>query len=184
MRRMRIAAVTAAGLTLSVGAVVTPVSADTGGHRGASTAKAPAAAGTSSATVRLITGDRVTVHTGADDRRTASVVPGEGPRRPSRLRSSAPAGGSPAGAGEVRPGRRCPPSSLSSGQRPIGQLRVTCGAMSSVKEGVEGVRLAAVVPVPQKEASRVAPSVELTVPLLEVFARDVMLRVPSLVVKA
>ncbi|MDT0394842.1 MULTISPECIES: S8 family serine peptidase [Streptomyces] len=76
MRRMRIAAAVAAGLALSAGAMP-PVAADPGGTPGPATSPAPAPAG---ATVRLITGDRVTVHTGADGRRTASVVPGEGRR--------------------------------------------------------------------------------------------------------
>ncbi|MCP9993935.1 hypothetical protein LUX09_31315 [Streptomyces albogriseolus] len=56
---MRIAAAVAAGLTLSAGAV-TPIAAGGG------------------ATVRLITGDRVTVRTDVTGHRTASVTPGEG----------------------------------------------------------------------------------------------------------
>ncbi|MFB8773154.1 S8 family serine peptidase [Streptomyces broussonetiae] len=105
MRRMRLAATVAAGLTLTVGAV-TPVAAGTaespattagqatvtladGGAGSAATAggdtrsDAPAGVGAgpdATATVRLITGDRVTVVTGADGRRTASVEPGEGRR--------------------------------------------------------------------------------------------------------
>ncbi|MFJ7103689.1 MULTISPECIES: hypothetical protein [Streptomyces] len=58
---MRIAAAVAAGLTLSAGAV-TPIAAGGG------------------ATVRLITGDRVTVRTDVTGHRTASVTPGEGRR--------------------------------------------------------------------------------------------------------
>lgn len=79
MRRMRITAAVVAGLTLCAGAV-TPVSAAPGGGPGATTGSAPATPAAGSSTVRLITGDRVTVHTGAEDRRTASVVPGEGRR--------------------------------------------------------------------------------------------------------
>ncbi|MFE6287332.1 S8 family serine peptidase [Streptomyces sp. NPDC057877] len=87
MRRIRLAATVAAGLTLTVGAV-TPVSAGTADGprvaRGETTVTAAGeASGTAvagagaSATVRLVTGDRVTVVTGADGRRAASVVPGE-----------------------------------------------------------------------------------------------------------
>ncbi len=76
-RRIRVAAAVAAGLTLSVGAV-TPVAAGTGGPTAPARAAAPAAEG--GATVRLITGDRVTVRTDVNGRRTASVTPGEGRR--------------------------------------------------------------------------------------------------------
>ncbi|MEU9551290.1 S8 family serine peptidase [Streptomyces werraensis] len=74
---MRIAAAVAAGLTLSAGAV-TPVAAGPGGPGAPARAAAPAAG--SGATVRLITGDRVTVRTDVNGRRTASVTPGEGRR--------------------------------------------------------------------------------------------------------
>ncbi|WP_240810722.1 S8 family serine peptidase [Streptomyces tendae] len=82
---MRIAAAVAAGLTLSAGAV-TPVAADPGGGPAAATDRTAATRGTAAtaadtgATVRLITGDRVTVRTDANGRHTASVVPGEGRR--------------------------------------------------------------------------------------------------------
>ncbi|WP_210638315.1 S8 family serine peptidase [Streptomyces sp. GESEQ-13] len=74
---MRIAAAVAAGATLSAGAV-TPVAAGTAGPTAAARAAAPAA--DSGATVRLITGDLVTVRTDVNGRRTASVTPGEGRR--------------------------------------------------------------------------------------------------------
>ncbi|MFI9467059.1 S8 family serine peptidase [Streptomyces sp. NPDC052492] len=82
---MRIAAAVAAGLTLSAGAV-TPVAADPGGGPAAATDRTAATRGTAAtaadtgATVRLITGDRVTVRTDPNGRHTASVVPGEGRR--------------------------------------------------------------------------------------------------------
>ncbi|MGW3555035.1 S8 family serine peptidase [Streptomyces griseoincarnatus] len=76
-RRIRVAAAVAAGLTLSAGAV-TPVAAGPGGPTAPARAAAPAAEG--GATVRLITGDRVTVRTDVNGRRTASVTPGEGRR--------------------------------------------------------------------------------------------------------
>ncbi|GAA2921342.1 S8 family serine peptidase [Streptomyces erythrogriseus] len=76
-RRIRVAAAVAAGLTLSAGAV-TPVTAGPGGPTAPARAAAPAAEG--GATVRLITGDRVTVRTDVNGRRTASVTPGEGRR--------------------------------------------------------------------------------------------------------
>ncbi|MBC7273295.1 MAG: hypothetical protein H5T76_32140, partial [Streptomyces sp.] len=105
MRRMRLAATVAAGLTLTVGAV-TPVAAGTaespattagqatvtlagagigsgasaGGGAGSDASAGLGAGPGATATVRLITGDRVTVVTGADGRRTASVEPGEGRR--------------------------------------------------------------------------------------------------------
>ncbi|MET9168644.1 S8 family serine peptidase, partial [Streptomyces cellulosae] len=74
---MRIAAAVAAGATLSAGAV-TPVAAGTAGPTAPARAAAPAA--DSGATVRLITGDLVTVRTDVNGRRTASVTPGEGRR--------------------------------------------------------------------------------------------------------
>ena len=74
---MRIAAAVAAGLTLSAGAV-TPVVAGPSGATAPARAAAPAA--DSGATVRLITGDLVTVRTDVNGRRTASVTPGEGRR--------------------------------------------------------------------------------------------------------
>ncbi|WP_406719201.1 S8 family serine peptidase [Streptomyces althioticus] len=76
-RRIRIAAAVAAGLTLSAGAV-TPVAAGPGGPTAPARAAAPVA--DDGATVRLITGDRVTVRTDVNGRRTASVTPGEGRR--------------------------------------------------------------------------------------------------------
>ncbi|MCX4565105.1 hypothetical protein OOK48_01930 [Streptomyces viridodiastaticus] len=74
---MRIAAAVAAGLTLSAGAV-TPIAA--GPAAAGTPARAAAPAAGSGATVRLITGDRVTVRTDVTGRRTASVTPGEGRR--------------------------------------------------------------------------------------------------------
>lgn len=72
MRRIRLLAATVLGLALSA-AVVPPVSARTG----AADAAAPGAVATGkTATVRLITGDRVTVTTDAAGRRSASVEPG------------------------------------------------------------------------------------------------------------
>ncbi|MGW9398849.1 S8 family serine peptidase [Streptomyces sp. NPDC055642] len=81
MRRMRIAAAVVAGLTLSTGAV-TPVSADPGDSPApaATTSRVTVTAEAGGATVRLITGDRVTVRTGGDGRHTVTVVPGEGRR--------------------------------------------------------------------------------------------------------
>ncbi|WP_171115812.1 MULTISPECIES: S8 family serine peptidase [unclassified Streptomyces] len=78
MRRIRLAAAAAAGLSMLTGAV-TPVAAEPGEGPGARTeqATAPAVAGTV-ADVRLVTGDRVTVTVGPDGRRTASVQPGKG----------------------------------------------------------------------------------------------------------
>ncbi|WP_416986294.1 S8 family serine peptidase [Streptomyces sp. T028] len=73
MRRIRLLAAISAGLTLSAGAVG-PVSAGTGG----ASAVAGTPEGTADATVRLITGDRVTVTATADGRRIASVEPGTG----------------------------------------------------------------------------------------------------------
>ncbi|MDT6983092.1 S8 family serine peptidase [Streptomyces lusitanus] len=75
---MRIAAAVAAGLTLSAGAV-TPVAADPAGTT-TPLARAAAPAAEAAATVRLVTGDRVTVRTDVTGRRTASVTPGEGRR--------------------------------------------------------------------------------------------------------
>ncbi|CAL9319155.1 S8 family serine peptidase [Streptomyces sp. SudanB66_2053] len=74
---MRIAAAVAAGLTLSAGAV-TPVAAGPATTTPPARAAAPAAEG--AVTVRLVTGDRVTVRTDVNGRRTASVTPGEGRR--------------------------------------------------------------------------------------------------------
>lgn len=76
MRRIRLLAATALGLALSA-AAVPPVSARTT----AADAAAPGAAAMGkTATVRLITGDRVTVTTDAAGRRSASVEPGTGRR--------------------------------------------------------------------------------------------------------
>ncbi len=72
---MRIAAAVAAGLTLSAGC------RDTGRGRPGHDhppARAAAPAAEAAATVRLITGDRVTVRTDVNGRRTASVTPGRG----------------------------------------------------------------------------------------------------------
>ncbi|MBZ9644511.1 S8 family serine peptidase [Streptomyces sp. PSKA30] len=76
MKRTRLLVATALGLVLSAGAVP-PVSATTGT---ADAAPSGAAAMGKTATVRLITGDRVTVTTGAAGRSTASVEPGTGRR--------------------------------------------------------------------------------------------------------
>ncbi|MFC3572674.1 S8 family serine peptidase [Streptomyces yaanensis] len=73
MRRIRLVAAISAGLALTAGAVA-PVSARTG----SAAAAADAPARTQGATVRLITGDRVTVTTGTDGRQIASVRPGAG----------------------------------------------------------------------------------------------------------
>ncbi|MGP4047928.1 S8 family peptidase [Streptomyces sp. 2A115] len=78
MRRIRLVAAISTGLALTAGAVA-PVSARTGSVPTA-TAAADAPAATAVGTVRLITGDRVTVATAADGRRTASVTPGTGRR--------------------------------------------------------------------------------------------------------
>ncbi|MEI5011087.1 hypothetical protein RB196_30840 [Streptomyces sp. PmtA] len=76
MRRIRLLAATALGLALSA-AAVPPVSARTP----AADAAAPGTAAMGkTATVRLITGDRVTVTTDAAGRRSASVEPGTGRR--------------------------------------------------------------------------------------------------------
>ncbi|MFI9543726.1 S8 family serine peptidase [Streptomyces sp. NPDC052016] len=76
MKRTRLLVATAVGLVLSVGAVP-PVSARTGT---ADAAPFGTAVMGKTATVRLITGDRVTVTTGAAGRSTASVEPGTGRR--------------------------------------------------------------------------------------------------------
>ncbi|GGX85365.1 S8 family serine peptidase [Streptomyces fructofermentans] len=76
MRRIRLVAAISTGLALAAGTVA-PVSARTGA---APTAQAEAPAPAALGTVRLITGDKVTVATGADGRHIASVVPGAGRR--------------------------------------------------------------------------------------------------------
>ncbi|MFD7409358.1 S8 family serine peptidase [Streptomyces sp. NPDC059866] len=76
MKRTRLLVAAALGLALSAGAVL-PVSARTGA---ADAAPSGAAAMGKTATVRLITGDRVTVTTDAAGRSTASVEPGTGRR--------------------------------------------------------------------------------------------------------
>ncbi|MGW0656480.1 hypothetical protein ACWD4T_48460, partial [Streptomyces umbrinus] len=76
MRRIRLVAAISTGLALAAGAVA-PVAAGTGTGPTA-TAAADAPASKSLGTVRLITGDRVTVGTDAEGRRTASVTPGAG----------------------------------------------------------------------------------------------------------
>lgn len=74
MRRIRLAAAVVTGLALAAGAAP-PVAADSRG--GPPTTGRSAAGGPGqSATVRLITGDRVTVTTDASGRHTASVTPG------------------------------------------------------------------------------------------------------------
>ncbi|MFD4350168.1 S8 family serine peptidase [Streptomyces coelicoflavus] len=82
MRRIRLAAAVVTGLALAAGAAP-PVAADSRGGP-PTTGKTAGTSGGSgpgrSATVRLITGDRVTVTTDADGRHTASVTPGEGRR--------------------------------------------------------------------------------------------------------
>lgn len=78
MRRIRLVAAISTGLALAAGAVA-PVAAGTGTGPTA-TAAADAPAPKSLGTVRLITGDRVTVGTDAEGRRTASVTPGAGRR--------------------------------------------------------------------------------------------------------
>nr|WP_168720914.1 S8 family peptidase [Streptomyces sp. SAT1] len=81
MRQIRLMAATAAGFALAVGAVgaVTPVTAAAPGTGPAVTPRThPAASATGTATVRLITGDTVTVEKGADGHQTATVRPGTG----------------------------------------------------------------------------------------------------------
>ncbi|MET9479555.1 S8 family peptidase [Streptomyces sp. NPDC006638] len=78
MRWIRLSAAVSTAL-LVTGGIVTPVSA----RSGPADAAAPAAAGypaPSAATVRLVTGDRVTVGAGTDGKRVASVTPGPGRR--------------------------------------------------------------------------------------------------------
>ncbi|MET9822759.1 S8 family serine peptidase [Streptomyces sp. NPDC006349] len=81
MRRMRLAAAAVTGLALAASAAP-PVAADGQGSPPThTTSDAPASRGPDgSATVRLITGDRVTVTTDGSGRHTASVTPGEGRR--------------------------------------------------------------------------------------------------------
>ncbi|MFE7439657.1 S8 family serine peptidase [Streptomyces chartreusis] len=78
MRQIRLVAAISTGLVLVAGAVA-PATARTDTAPTAR-AGADAASSQSSATVRLITGDRVTVRTDAEGRRTASVTPGPGRR--------------------------------------------------------------------------------------------------------
>ena len=63
----------AAGFALLAG-TVTPVSADTGNRPGAKTEQGAAPAESHGGTVRLVTGDRVTVTVSADGRTTASAT--------------------------------------------------------------------------------------------------------------
>ncbi|MEV7144336.1 S8 family serine peptidase [Streptomyces tauricus] len=77
MRRIRLVAAISTGLALAAGAVA-PVAARTGTGP---TATADVAAPKSLGTVRLITGDRVTVGADSEGRRTASVTPGPGRRQ-------------------------------------------------------------------------------------------------------
>ncbi|MFJ6984728.1 MULTISPECIES: S8 family serine peptidase [unclassified Streptomyces] len=78
MRRIRLLAAMSAGLALT--AAVTPVSARPGGPPDATARPAGVPAGAATATVHLVTGDRVTVSTAADGRRAAAVEPGPGRR--------------------------------------------------------------------------------------------------------
>ncbi|WP_328498430.1 S8 family serine peptidase [Streptomyces sp. NBC_00414] len=78
MRRIRLVAAISTGLALAAGAVA-PVAARTGTGPTA-TAAADVPAPKSLGTVRLITGDRVTVGADSEGRRTASVTPGPGRR--------------------------------------------------------------------------------------------------------
>jgi subtilisin family serine protease len=86
MRRTRFAAVVSTGLILAASvsataAVPSAVAAAPGGTAepaSATAARETPGSGAASATVRLITGDRVTVGTAADGRQTASVQPGAG----------------------------------------------------------------------------------------------------------
>jgi subtilisin family serine protease len=85
MRRIRLAAVISAGLALTAGGVPSAAGAagvpGTAGTTTTATAATAASAGTSpgaGATVRLITGDRVTVTTDTDGKRIAAVEPGSG----------------------------------------------------------------------------------------------------------
>ncbi|WP_030355389.1 S8 family peptidase [Streptomyces scopuliridis] len=77
MRRIRLVAAISVGLTLAAGAVA-PVSAASGGVQDRSAAGDAAASG--SVSVRLITGDRVTLGTSGDGGRIVSVEPGTGRR--------------------------------------------------------------------------------------------------------
>jgi len=78
MRRIRLVAVISAALALTVGGVP-PAAARTAPQDALATATAkPSPSGI--ATVRLVTGDRVTVTTDAGGRRTASIEPGSGRR--------------------------------------------------------------------------------------------------------
>ncbi|WP_151476203.1 S8 family serine peptidase [Streptomyces albicerus] len=77
-RRIRLVAAISTGLALTAGTVA-PASAGTGAAP-TPTAAADAPQPTNLGTVRLITGDRVTVATDADGRRSASVTPGAGRR--------------------------------------------------------------------------------------------------------
>ncbi|MGW6014975.1 S8 family serine peptidase [Streptomyces sp. NPDC055210] len=78
MRRIRLVAAISTGLALAAGAVA-PVAARSGTGPTA-TAAADIPAPKSLGTVRLITGDRVTVGADSEGRRTASVTPGPGRR--------------------------------------------------------------------------------------------------------
>ncbi|MDN3027544.1 S8 family serine peptidase [Streptomyces sp. S.PB5] len=73
MRRIRLVAAISAGLALTAGGVPPAVA---GTPRPTTVTTKPPAGG--STTVRLVTGDRVTVTTSADGRRIASVQPGHG----------------------------------------------------------------------------------------------------------
>ncbi|WP_309170947.1 MULTISPECIES: hypothetical protein [unclassified Streptomyces] len=87
MRRIRLAAVISAGLALTAGGI--PSAAGAAGVSGTAGTTTTATAATAvsgrgsaggSATVRLITGDRVTVTTDGDGKRIAAVEPGSGRR--------------------------------------------------------------------------------------------------------
>ncbi|WP_405792911.1 S8 family serine peptidase [Streptomyces sp. NBC_01506] len=82
MRRIRLVAAISVGLTLAAGAVA-PVSAAPGDVQDkdrSAASGASAAAGSGGATVRLITGDRVTLGTDGDGGPVVSVEPGAGRR--------------------------------------------------------------------------------------------------------
>ncbi|MFF6961099.1 S8 family serine peptidase [Streptomyces sp. NPDC008317] len=82
MRRTRFAAVVSTGLILAVSAAVPTAAVAVPGAEPVPTSGAqPGTTPDSTATVRLITGDRVRVTTTADGRHTASVEPGAGRER-------------------------------------------------------------------------------------------------------
>ncbi len=80
MRQIRLMAATAAGFALAAGAV-TPVTAAPGPQPATPRAHPAAASADSAATVRLVTGDTVTVTRGPDGHQSAAVRPGPGRER-------------------------------------------------------------------------------------------------------